>query len=72
MSPTPERRPLAGITVVSLEQAVAAPFAARQLALGGRVEMEVGGPHPEGVDEDRAGLRLGFVDVHGVPEGKSV
>jgi itaconate CoA-transferase len=32
------RLPLAGITVVSLEQAVAAPFATRQLAdLGARV-----------------------------------
>jgi itaconate CoA-transferase len=32
------RRPLEGVTVVSLEQAVAAPFATRQLAdLGARV-----------------------------------
>jgi formyl-CoA transferase len=38
MNHTPEPPPLAGITVVSLEQAVAAPFATRQLAdLGARV-----------------------------------
>ncbi|KUF17005.1 CaiB/BaiF CoA transferase family protein [Streptomyces silvensis] len=37
-STTPHALPLAGITVVSLEQAVAAPFATRQLAdLGARV-----------------------------------
>ncbi|MFJ9823476.1 CaiB/BaiF CoA transferase family protein [Streptomyces sp. NPDC101160] len=36
--PAPDPLPLAGITVVSLEQAVAAPFATRQLAdLGARV-----------------------------------
>jgi formyl-CoA transferase len=36
--PAPDALPLAGITVVSLEQAVAAPFATRQLAdLGARV-----------------------------------
>jgi len=36
--PEPSRPPLAGITVVALEQAVAAPFATRQLAdLGARV-----------------------------------
>ncbi|MFF0164085.1 CaiB/BaiF CoA transferase family protein [Streptomyces sp. NPDC005263] len=38
MSEHPEALPLAGITVVSIEQAVAAPFATRQLAdLGARV-----------------------------------
>jgi itaconate CoA-transferase len=38
MSPTDRTAPLAGVTVVSLEQAVAAPFATRQLAdLGARV-----------------------------------
>ncbi|WP_338894898.1 CaiB/BaiF CoA-transferase family protein [Streptomyces sp. TG1A-60] len=38
MTELPEARPLAGITVVSIEQAVAAPFATRQLAdLGARV-----------------------------------
>ena len=38
MTELPEARPLDGITVVSLEQAVAAPFATRQLAdLGARV-----------------------------------
>jgi crotonobetainyl-CoA:carnitine CoA-transferase CaiB-like acyl-CoA transferase len=36
--PSPESRPLDGITVISIEQAVAAPFATRQLAdLGARV-----------------------------------
>lgn len=36
--PTPSPRPLEGITVIALEQAVAAPFASRQLAdLGARV-----------------------------------
>ncbi|MFE7836669.1 CaiB/BaiF CoA transferase family protein [Streptomyces sp. NPDC057474] len=38
MTELPEARPLTGITVVSVEQAVAAPFATRQLAdLGARV-----------------------------------
>lgn len=38
MNESPEARPLTGITVVSVEQAVAAPFATRQLAdLGARV-----------------------------------
>ncbi|MGA5360328.1 CaiB/BaiF CoA transferase family protein [Streptomyces purpurascens] len=38
MSERPEAMPLSGITVVSIEQAVAAPFATRQLAdLGARV-----------------------------------
>ncbi|GAA1269549.1 CaiB/BaiF CoA-transferase family protein [Streptomyces javensis] len=38
MTDHPDRPPLSGITVVSLEQAVAAPFATRQLAdLGARV-----------------------------------
>ncbi|MDX3387979.1 CaiB/BaiF CoA-transferase family protein [Streptomyces niveiscabiei] len=38
MTEPPEELPLAGITVVSIEQAVAAPFATRQLAdLGARV-----------------------------------
>ncbi|AVV44241.1 carnitine dehydratase [Streptomyces sp. P3] len=38
MTEHPEKPPLAGITVVSIEQAVAAPFATRQLAdLGARV-----------------------------------
>src|ERR1044072_6907482 len=38
MAASPEDLPLSGITVVSLEQAVAAPFATRQLAdLGARV-----------------------------------
>jgi hypothetical protein len=37
-SPTKQARPLDGITVVSLEQAIAAPFCTRQLAdLGARV-----------------------------------
>ncbi|MER5886108.1 CaiB/BaiF CoA-transferase family protein [Streptomyces sp. NPDC001941] len=38
MTRGPEHRPLSGVTVVSVEQAVAAPFATRQLAdLGARV-----------------------------------
>ncbi|BBC31458.1 Formyl-coenzyme A transferase [Streptomyces graminofaciens] len=38
MTEPPDARPLSGITVVSIEQAVAAPFATRQLAdLGARV-----------------------------------
>ena len=43
-------RPLADLTVVSIEQAVAAPFATRQLAdLGmphGRFAIDIGAPEP--------------------------
>jgi itaconate CoA-transferase len=60
--PTP---PLAGITVVSLEQAVAAPFATRQLAdLGARVikiERPDGGDFARGYDEAVHGNSSYFV-----------
>jgi itaconate CoA-transferase len=58
-------RPLAGITVVSLEQAVAAPFATRQLAdLGARVikiERPDGGDFARGYDAAVRGLSSHFV-----------
>jgi len=58
-------RPLAGITVVSLEQAVAAPFATRQLAdLGARVikiERPDGGDFARGYDATVQGLSSYFV-----------
>src|SRR5438067_4140651 len=58
-------RPLAGITVVSLEQAVAAPFATRQLAdLGARVikiERPDGGDFARGYDAAVGGLSSYFV-----------
>ncbi|HEV7969038.1 MAG TPA: CaiB/BaiF CoA-transferase family protein [Candidatus Acidoferrales bacterium] len=57
--------PLAGITVVSLEQAVAAPFATRQLAdLGARVikiERPDGGDFARGYDGAVRGLSSHFV-----------
>jgi crotonobetainyl-CoA:carnitine CoA-transferase CaiB-like acyl-CoA transferase len=57
--------PLDGITVVSLEQAVAAPFATRQLAdLGARVikvERPAGGDFARGYDETVKGLSSHFV-----------
>ncbi|MDT0271160.1 CoA transferase, partial [Streptomyces sp. DSM 44915] len=57
--------PLAGITVVSLEQAVAAPFATRQLAdLGARVikvERPDGGDFARGYDTAAGGLASHFV-----------
>lgn len=62
MAPTP---PLAGITVVSLEQAVAAPFATRQLAdLGARVlkvERPGGGDFARRYDESVHGQSSYFV-----------
>jgi crotonobetainyl-CoA:carnitine CoA-transferase CaiB-like acyl-CoA transferase len=65
MSAHPERRPLAGITVVSLEQAVAAPFAARQLGdLGARVikvERPDGGDFARGYDKAVDGQSAYFV-----------
>jgi itaconate CoA-transferase len=65
MSPSSERRPLAGITVVSLEQAVAAPFAARQLGdLGARVikvERPDGGDFARGYDKAVDGQSAYFV-----------
>jgi itaconate CoA-transferase len=58
-------RPLDGVTVVSLEQAVAAPFATRQLAdLGARViKVERPGPgdFARGYDETVRGLSSHFV-----------
>jgi itaconate CoA-transferase len=58
-------RPLEGITVVSLEQAVAAPFATRQLAdLGARVikiERPDGGDFARGYDATVNGLSSYFV-----------
>jgi itaconate CoA-transferase len=57
--------PLRGITVVSIEQAVAAPFATRQLAdLGARVikvERPDGGDFARGYDRSVAGLSSYFV-----------
>lgn len=58
-------QPLAGITVVSIEVAVAAPFAARQLAdLGARVikiERPQGGDFARGYDDKVHGLASHFV-----------
>ena len=58
-------RPLDGITVVTLEQAVAAPFATRQLAdLGARVikiERPDGGDFARGYDASVKGLSAHFV-----------
>jgi len=57
--------PLEGITVVALEQAVAAPFATRQLAdLGARVikiERPVTGDFARGYDETVKGMSSYFV-----------
>ncbi|MFF3613937.1 CaiB/BaiF CoA transferase family protein [Streptomyces sp. NPDC002580] len=61
----PEPLPLEGITVVAVEQAVAAPFATRQLAdLGARVvkvERIDGGDFARGYDTAAAGLASHFV-----------
>ena len=58
-------QPLQGITVVALEQAVAAPFATRQLAdLGARVikvERPGGGDFARGYDQRVSGLSSHFV-----------
>src|SRR5256885_3118196 len=58
-------QPLTGITVVALEQAVAAPFATRQLAdLGARVikiERPEGGDFARGYDTTVNGLSSYFV-----------
>src|SRR5438874_13837653 len=58
-------RPLSGITVVSLEQAVAAPFAPRQLSdLGARVikiERPDGGDFARGYDTTVKGVSSYFV-----------
>jgi formyl-CoA transferase len=62
---TPANLPLAGITVVSLEQAVSAPYATRQLAdLGARVikvERPGAGDFARGYDESVRGLASYFV-----------
>ncbi|MET9889789.1 CaiB/BaiF CoA-transferase family protein [Streptomyces sp. NPDC006465] len=61
----PQPLPLEGITVVAVEQAVAAPFATRQLAdLGARVvkvERIDGGDFARGYDTAAAGLASHFV-----------
>ncbi|MER6676396.1 CaiB/BaiF CoA-transferase family protein [Streptomyces sp. NPDC000983] len=61
----PQPPPLAGITVVAVEQAVAAPFATRQLAdLGARVikvERIDGGDFARGYDTAASGLASHFV-----------
>lgn len=58
-------RPLDGITVIALEQAVAAPFATRQLAdLGARIvkiERPVVGDFARGYDENVRGMSAYFV-----------
>lgn len=60
-----DRLPLDGVTVVSCEQAVAAPFATRQLAdLGARVikvERPGGGDFARGYDETVQGMSSHFV-----------
>ncbi|MCA3106549.1 MAG: CaiB/BaiF CoA transferase family protein [bacterium] len=65
MNTSAQRRPLAGITVVSVEQAVAAPFAARQLGdLGARVikvERPDGGDFARGYDKAVDGQSAYFV-----------
>jgi crotonobetainyl-CoA:carnitine CoA-transferase CaiB-like acyl-CoA transferase len=57
--------PLAGVTVIALEQAVAVPFATRQLAdLGARIikiERPVGGDFARGYDTTVQGLASHFV-----------
>ncbi len=61
-------RPLDGITVVSLEHAIAAPFCTRQLAdLGARVikvERPGGGDFARGYDTQVDGLSSHFVWVN--------
>jgi itaconate CoA-transferase len=64
-SPSPRNTPLAGITIVALEQVIAAPFATRQLAeLGARVikiERPDGGDSARGYDRTVKGLSSHFV-----------
>src|SRR5687768_108158 len=63
--PPPSPLPLDGLTVVAVEQAVAAPFATRQLAdLGARVikvERIDGGDFARGYDTAARGLASHFV-----------
>lgn len=65
MNPTPHLRPLDGITVVSLEHAIAAPFCTRQLAdLGARVikvERPGSGDFARGYDQRVRGMASHFV-----------
>ena len=65
MSSTPPVRPLDGITVISLEHAIAAPFCTRQLAdMGARVikiERPGAGDFARGYDERVRGLSSHFV-----------
>jgi itaconate CoA-transferase len=62
---SPRNTPLAGITIVALEQVIAAPFATRQLAeLGARVikiERPDGGDSARGYDRTVRGLSSHFV-----------
>jgi len=64
-APSARRAPLEGITVVALEQVIAAPFATRQLAeLGARVikiERPDGGDSARGYDRTVKGLSSHFV-----------
>ncbi|MCW2526307.1 MAG: putative alpha-methylacyl-CoA racemase [Pseudonocardiales bacterium] len=68
--------PLAGVTVVSIEQAVAAPFATRQLAdLGARiikVERPGGGDFARGYDRTVKGLASYFVWLNRSKESLSL
>ena len=68
MSSKPAVRPLDGITVVSLEHAIAAPFCTRQLAdLGARVikvERPGAGDFARAYDERVSGLASHFVWVN--------
>jgi itaconate CoA-transferase len=69
-------RPLEGITVVSLEQVIAGPFATRQLAeLGARVikiERPEGGDAARGYDETVQGMSSHFVWVNRSKESLSL
>ena len=66
-------RPLDGITVVSLEHAIAAPFCTRQLAeLGARViKVERPGVGDFAREHARAGARGGRVDAGGRDAGRA-
>ena len=68
MASTPRPRPLDGITVVSLEHAIAAPFCTRQLAdLGARVikvERPGGGDFARGYDQRVSGQSSHFTWVN--------
>src|SRR3979490_879648 len=76
MSRTEPPRPLEGITVVSLEQVIAGPFATRQLAeLGARVikiERPRGGDAARGCDGTVNGMSSHFVWVNRSKESLSL